>query len=130
VVYRTTAERLAGGKDAPYLGLLRQFQEEHGLAAESLRDQIRQLGGEVADGEGALGAWAPAAKCADSLFGNESAGGSALQHLRDAELHVFEDYCTAIPSLDAGSAQLLQNLLIPTQRRHVRIFNELLGQNE
>ena len=83
--------------------------------------------GEPADTQGSLGAWAAAAKSPPGLFPQGSDGASAIQHLRDGELHNFEDYCVASASLDAGSRQLLQNLLIPTQRRHVRVLNELLG---
>jgi hypothetical protein len=127
VAYRMTAERLDGSPDLPYLGLARQFQEEHGLAAEAIRDQITQLGGEPADAQGSLGAWAAGAKSPPGLFPQGRDGVSAIQHLRDGELHNFESYCVASASLDAGSRQLLQNLLIPTQRRHVRVLNELLG---
>ncbi len=127
VAYRMTAERLDGSPDMPYLGLVRQFQEEHGLAAEAIREQINQLGGEPADAQGSLGAWAAAAKRPPGLFPQGHDGANAIQHLRDGELHNFESYCVAAASLDAGSRQLLENLLIPTLRRHVRVLNELLG---
>jgi hypothetical protein len=127
VAYRMTAEQLDGSPDLPYLGLVRQFQEEHGLAAEAIREQITQLGGEPADAQGSLGAWNAAAKCPPGLFLQGRDGNSAIQHLRDGELHNFESYCVAAASLDVGSRQLLENLLIPTLRRHVRVLNELLG---
>ena len=127
VAYRMTAERLDGSPDMPYLGLVRQFQEEHGLAAEAIRQQITDLGDEPADSQGSLGAWSAAANCPPGLFPQGRDGANAIQHLRDGELHNFESYCVAAASLDAGSRQLLENLLIPTLRRHVRVLNELLG---
>src|SRR5205814_9091415 len=113
--------------DLPDLGLVRQFQEEHGLAAEAIRDQITQLGGEPADAQGSLGAWAAAAKSPPGLFPPGRDGASAIQHLRDGELHNFESYCAASAPMDAGSKQLLQHLLIPTRRPPVRVLHELLG---
>src|SRR5438067_2326074 len=53
--YRNVLDKVADGsgdhaKDA---GLLRQIQEEHGRACQSLRDRIRELGGEASDNSGA-----------------------------------------------------------------------------
>ena len=127
--YRLTSDRLAGTRDAPYLGLLKQFEEEHGLAAETIRDQIRQMAGEAADAEGTLGAWAGAATCGGTLFRGQTSGSAALECLREGELHNMESLHSALPAVDAGTRQLLDNLLIPTQRRHVRVLNELLGQS-
>src|SRR5436309_2906236 len=63
--YQVSADRLSHGSDAAiYLGLLRQFQEEHGLAAEAIEEQIRALGGEPADSSGPLGVWGTATHCA------------------------------------------------------------------
>jgi hypothetical protein len=127
--YRLTADRLAGTRDAPYVGLLRQMEEEHGLAAETLRVYIRDAGGEIDDASGSLGPWRPAARCAAGLFGASEAAGSALECLRTGELHNLESYAAfAAGTDDRETAQLLRNLLIPIQQRHVRVLNELLGQ--
>lgn len=129
--YRLTADRLAGTRDAPYLGLLRQMEEEHGLAAETLRQHVRDAGGDIDDASGSLGPWRPAARCAGSLFGGgaSQAAGSALECLRAGELHNLESYVAFVAgTADRESAQLLRNLLIPIQQRHVRVLNELLGQ--
>ena len=48
----------ATGDDAANAGLLREIQEEHGRAAQGIRDRIRELGGEPSDSSGAWGAWA------------------------------------------------------------------------
>jgi len=129
--YRMTADRLAGTRDAPYLGLLRQMEEEHDLAAQTLRQHIGDLGGEIDDASGSLGPWRPAVRCGESLFGGSAsdAAGSALECLRAGELHNLESYVAfAAGPADRETAQLLRNLLIPIQQRHVRVLNELLGQ--
>ena len=127
--YRMTADRLAGTRDAPYLGLLRQMEEEHGLAAETLRQHVRDAGGEIDDASGSLGPWRSAARCGAGLFGASGAAGSALECLRTGELHNLESYAAfAAGTTDRETGQLLRNLLIPIQQRHVRVLNELLGQ--
>lgn len=127
--YRVTAERVAGGRDAPYLGLLRQFEEEHDLAAEAIRQQIGELNGEPADACGSWGAWSKAVHCVKAgLFGGHRDGnGSPLECLRDGELHNLEDYIANLARVDPAAAQLLRNQLIPAQQRHVRMLSELIG---
>src|SRR5947209_20635940 len=73
--YQVSADRLARGSEgAIYLGLLRQLQEEHGLAAEAVQEQIRALGGEPANSTGSLGIWGSATHCSTLLFGGTRAG--------------------------------------------------------
>jgi hypothetical protein len=136
MAYRVSAERLARGSDAPYLGLLRQLQEEHELAAEAIRDQIRATGGEPADASGSLGAWGAATRCTAPLFGGArrdpsdpsgDASLSTLECLRLGEAHNLENYKARLAELDPSAVQLLVNLLIPTQRRHIHVLDELLG---
>lgn len=128
--YRVTADRVAAGPEAVYVGLLRQFEEEHDLAAQTIRDQILEIGGETADQCGEWGAWADARQCDKAgLF--DAAGGqdaSPLQCLKRGELHNLEHYIDGVDGIDADSAQLLRNQLIPAQQRHVRMLEELLGR--
>lgn len=135
--YQVSADRLARGSDAAvYLGLLRQLQEEHGLAAEAVQEQIRALGGEPANSSGPLGVWGNATHCATPFFGtgsgpdkdgNGSTQPSALECLRRGEVHNLENYQGRLAEMDPSSAQLLNNLLIPAQRRHVHVLDELMG---
>lgn len=137
--YQVSADRLTRGSEAAvYLGLLRQFQEEHGLAAAAVEEQIRSLGGEPADSSGSLGVWGNATQCATALFGSPRPGNgqgtgqanaspSALECLRQGEAHNLENYQTHLGRMDPSSAQLLNNLLIPAQRRHVHVLDELMG---
>ena len=50
--YRMAIDRVASDSSAN-AGLLREIQEEHGRAAQAMRDRIRELGGEAVDSSGA-----------------------------------------------------------------------------
>ena len=111
--YRNVLDKVAdGGGDASAhdAGLLRQIQEEHGRACQSLRDRIRELGGEASDSSGAWGVWAQAVQGTMSLFGGDKGG---LKALKEGEEHGLKDYEEALDDVDASSAQLIQNQLIP-----------------
>src|SRR5436305_12793711 len=56
--YKMAIEKVADGDVSEHAQVLRQMQEEHGRAAQQLRERIRSLGGEPADSSGARGAWA------------------------------------------------------------------------
>src|SRR5688500_16233463 len=58
--YRMAIEKASQSDDrhAPDVSLLREIQQEHGRAAQALRDRIRELGGEASDSSGAWGTWA------------------------------------------------------------------------
>ena len=62
-------------------------------------------------------------------FAAYSATKAAVRTMVDVLALELGERGITVNSLDPGSAQLLQNLLIPTERRHVRILNELLGQS-
>lgn len=137
VAYHTTAARLAADRDAAaFVGVLRQMEEEHETAARALREHIHEVGGEPLDDCGSLGVWADATHSLNGLFGRRGGNGggsngpqegSALDCLRLAEENSLARYNSGMSALDAESAQLLTNLLIPTQRRHIRVLSELIG---
>jgi uncharacterized protein (TIGR02284 family) len=104
-------------------GLLREIQEEHGRAAQGLRDRIREIGGEASDSSGAWGAWAKTVQGTMNLFG----GASSLKTLKEGEEHGLHDYERAVKDVDPTSAQLLQNQLIPAQRRHIDLLDQLIN---
>src|SRR5438552_11745555 len=57
--YRMAIDKVADDRaSTSNLGLLREIQEEHGRAAQAIRERIRELGGEASDSSGAWGAWA------------------------------------------------------------------------
>lgn len=121
--YRMAIDKVADGDDATNAGLLREIQEEHGRAAQGLRDRIRELGGEASDSSGAWGVWAKTVQGTMSLFGDSS----SLKALKEGEEHGLKDYQEAVDDVDSSSAQLIQNQLIPAQQRHINLLDQLIG---
>jgi hypothetical protein len=110
-------------KYATNVGLLREVQEEHGRAAQAIRDRIRELGGEPSDSSGAWGAWAKFTQGTANLFGDAA----SLKSLKEGEEHGLKDYEEGIDDIDATSAELVQNQLIPAQQRHVALLDQLIN---
>jgi uncharacterized protein (TIGR02284 family) len=121
--YRMAIDKVANGNDATNAGLLREIQEEHGRAAQGIRDRIQELGGEASDSSGAWGAWAKTVQGTMNLFGDTS----SLKSLKEGEEHGLKDYQEALDDVDASSAQLIQNQLIPAQQRHINLLDQLIG---
>jgi uncharacterized protein (TIGR02284 family) len=122
--YKMAIDKVAdGGSTVISAGLLREIQEEHGRAAQGLRDRIRELGGEASDSSGAWGAWAKTVQGTMNLFGDAS----ALKSLKEGEEHGLKDYQEAVDDVDATTAQLIANQLIPAQQRHINLLDQLIG---
>ena len=120
--YRMAIDKVADA-NAPNAGLLREIQEEHGRAAQGIRDRIRELGGEPSDSSGAWGAWAKTVQGTMNLFGDAS----ALKSLKEGEEHGLKDYQEALDDVDPTSVQLIQNQLIPAQQRHINLLDQLVS---
>ena len=123
--YRMAIDKVADSDQshAANLGLLREIQEEHGRAAQALRDRIRELGGEPSDSSGAWGAWAKFTQGTANLFGDAS----ALKSLKEGEEHGLKDYQEGVDDIDATSSELVQNQLIPAQQRHINLLDQLIN---
>ena len=121
--YRMAIDKVADAGDAANAGLLREIQEEHGRAAQGIRDRIRELGGEPSDSSGAWGAWAKTVQGTMNLFGDTS----SLKALKEGEEHGLKDYQEAVDDIDPTSAQLIQNQLIPAQQRHINLLDQLIN---
>ena len=109
-------------KNATNLGLLREMQEEHGRAAQAIRDRIRELGGEPSDSSGAWGAWAKVVEGTAKLFGDAS----ALKALKEGEEHGLKDYREAIDDVDESARELITRKLIPAQERHIGALDAMI----
>src|SRR6185369_9729814 len=122
--YRMAIDKVADtdGSSNANLGMLREIQEEHGRAAQALRDRIRELGGEPSDSSGAWGAWAKFTQGTANLFGDAS----SLKALKEGEEHGLKDYREGADDIDATSAQLVENQLIPAQQRHINLLDQLI----
>ncbi len=103
--YRMAIDKVADSDNAANAGLLREIQEEHGRAAQGIRDRIRELGGEPSDSSGAWGAWAKTVQGTMNLFGDAA----ALKSLKEGEEHGLKDYQEAVDDVDPSTAQLIQN---------------------
>ena len=121
--YRMAIDKLAGGGKAENVGLLQGIQEEHGRAAQAVRDRIQELGGEASDSSGAWGAWAKTVQGTMNLFGDAS----SLKALKEGEEHGLKDYQGALAAVDPTSGQLIQNQMIPAQQRHIGRLDQLIG---
>jgi bacterioferritin (cytochrome b1) len=122
--YRMAIDKAGKSDDnAANLGLLREIQEEHGRAAQALRDRIRELGGEPADSSGAWGAWAKFIEGTANLFGDAA----SLKALKEGEEHGLKDYEEGVDDIDATSAELVSNQLIPAQQRHIQLLDQLIN---
>src|SRR5258706_16308167 len=121
--YKMAIEKVADGDKVGDVSILRQMQEEHGRAAQELRERIRSLGGEPADSSGAWGAWAQTVQGTMNLFGDTT----ALKGLKEGEEHGLQDYEEALDDVDTGSRQLIANELIPRQQRHLSLIDQLMN---
>jgi uncharacterized protein (TIGR02284 family) len=121
--YRMAIDKISKGEDNASVGLLAEIQEEHGRAAQAIRDRIRELGGEPSDSSGAWGAWANLVQGTSNLLGDKA----ALKSLKEGEEHGLKDYNEALADVDTTSAELLQNQLIPGQQRHVSLLDQMIN---
>src|SRR5580765_8335013 len=122
--YKMAIDKAADSdNNAANLGLLRSIQEEHGRAAQAVRDRIRELGGEPSDSSGAWGAWAKFTQGTANLFGDAS----SLKSLKEGEEHGLKDYQEGVDDIDMISAELVTNQLIPAQQRHINLLDQLIS---
>ena len=122
--YRMAIDKVSGSEHASAVGLISDIQEEHGRAAQSLRNRIRELGGEAADSSGAWGTWAKVVTGVANIFGDAA----SLKALKEGEEHGLKDYQEGLDDIDATSADLVQNQLIPAQQKHIGLLNGLIDQ--
>jgi hypothetical protein len=121
--YRIALGKVDDTDNAQQVGHLREIQQEHGRACQVLRDRVVELGGQPAESSGAWGFWAKTVTSLGSLFGNTA----ALKALKEGEEHGLDDYTQALDDVDADTADLLRNQLIPAQQRHIRTLDQVMA---
>ena len=122
--YRMAIDKASQSADGnANMSMLREIQEEHGRAAQAVRDRIRELGGEPSDSSGAWGAWAKFTQGTANLFGDAA----SLKALKEGEEHGLKDYEEGVDDIDATSSELVQNQLIPAQQRHIALLDQLIN---
>ncbi len=104
---------------------LHQIHVEHREAANTLRQQIHQLGGKPDQSSGAWGAFAKAVEGAAKLFGNAA----ALKALKEGEEHGAKSYADAAqnPDLSAEYQSLIRSKALPRIRAHIAILDRLIA---
>lgn len=121
--YRNAIDRMENA-DASTIGMLQEIQEEHGRAADTIRNRIQELGAEPSESSGAWGMWAKMTQGISGLFAGET---GSLKALKEGEEHGLKDYQDGLNSLDVSSAELVQNQLIPAQQRHINLLDQLIN---
>jgi hypothetical protein len=122
--YRMAIDKAGDDPDhAANIGLLRGAQADHGRAAQALRDRIRELGGEASDSSGPWGVWAKFVEGAANIFSDST----SLKALKEGEEHGLKDYQRGVDDVDATSAELILNQLIPAQEKHVNLLDQLIS---
>jgi uncharacterized protein (TIGR02284 family) len=122
--YRNVLKHIATGTHAQNTELIRSVQLEHARCCQTLRDRIREVGGEATDDSGVWGIWAQVVQGTLQLFGGDAGG---LRALREGEEHGLKDYQDALNDVDAASAMMITNQLLPAQTRHLNILDQLIA---
>lgn len=118
--YRQTISKFEGD---PAVTTLRQIQSEHEYAAELLRNNVIDMGGEPSSDSGAWGAFAATMQGVAKVFGESS----ALKGLQQGEEHGLDDYEDALEDEDvmAGCKEMIRAELMPRTRQHIASLQEL-----
>ena len=122
--YKQAIDKVTDSARAGEAQSLRMIQEEHGRAAQSIRQRIRELGGEAVDSSGAWGVWAKTVAGTLSLFGGDS---GALKALKEGEEHGLKDYQDALDKVDGVSAETISGQFIPAQQKHIRLLDQMIA---
>lgn len=120
------ALRRLNGPGTELADQLVHFAAEHSRNADSLKARVEALDGKPALSSGAWGAWAKVVQGSANIFGD----GSAIKALKEGEEHGLEDYEDALEDgeLDDTSRRLVENELIPRQRKHIAALDAFLIQ--
>ncbi len=94
---------------------IRRISAEHTRSAEALRTEVFRLGGQPAGSAGAWGAFARAFQSSANLLGVST----AFSSLCEGETHGLKEYEEALETASGPTRSLLQDVLIPNQKRHI-----------
>lgn len=100
---------------------LRRISAEHARTAEILRTEVFNQGGEPAGTAGAWGAFARAFQSSANLLG----ASTAVASLREGEEHGLKEYEGVLEGATGAARTLLEERLIPNQKRHVAALGTL-----
>lgn len=119
--YRQAFEKV--GTD-PRASKLKTFVADHEQAIRLLTDKVAACGRQPSTDSGAWGTWAETVMGAAKLFGDRA----AISALKQGEEHGLKQYQDVLNSdvLDASCRSIIQNQLVPQQRAHVRVLDEII----
>lgn len=109
--YRMALDKLEA--NSPARVEVQTCMQSHQQRVILLRDAIRTLGGEPAEGSGPWGVFAKAVEGGANLLGDKV----AIAALEEGEDHGLKDYKKDIDDLDASAQHLVTNQLLPLQQQ-------------
>jgi demethoxyubiquinone hydroxylase (CLK1/Coq7/Cat5 family) len=116
--YRQAIEKLSA---SPNRSQLEECRRSHEQRIQRLKDQVRRLGGEPAEGSGAWGAFAKLVEGGAKVLGE----GTAIAALEEGEDHGLKLYRGDLSGLDAPSRQLVESYLLAAQEQTHRSMSTL-----
>jgi uncharacterized protein (TIGR02284 family) len=120
--YTQALEKFAGQPEEPEL---RRMRDEHREAANTLRQHVRDEGGQPSTGSGWWGAWAKFVEGTAKVFGKAA----ALKALKEGEEHGINDYTRALQgdALAADCKALVSGQLLPRCQAHIPALDRLIS---
>jgi uncharacterized protein (TIGR02284 family) len=108
----------------PSSAVLRQMHVQHREAANTLRQHIREHGGEPDHGSGAWGTWAKLVEGTAKLLGNTA----ALKALKEGEEHGVKEYEEALEenTVPTDCKALIRAQLLPQTRNHILALDRIM----
>jgi uncharacterized protein (TIGR02284 family) len=119
--YRQALDKM---KDGPEATELHAMMVEHRTAAQTMREHVKERGGEPADGSGPWGTWAKFVQGAAQMFG----AASALKALKEGEEHGIKEYEAFLndETADQECKDLVRTRLLPQAQSHLPILDRLI----
>jgi len=109
----TYRQALEKAEDTRALTILRENELSHASRVQMLRDEVRRLGGEPAEGSGVWGTFAKAVEGGAKLFGEST----AVAALEEGEDHGLKEYTKDGADLPITLHRTVTDKLLPEQRR-------------
>jgi bacterioferritin (cytochrome b1) len=98
-----------------------RFASEHRRSVETLKATIQSLGGTPDETAGVWGAVTRVAQGSAVLFGDRA----SVKSLLEGEEHGLEEYQQALEALDPDTRGVLEEDLIPRQRKHIAALSAI-----
>src|SRR5687768_16703131 len=119
--YRIALDKLEGSHEAG-VAELEAFRRDHRDAADAIWHLMEGKGEKPSEGSGAWGAFAKAVEGTARLLGNAA----ALKALKEGEEHGLQKYEQALRGgLPLDCEMLIRETLLPRQRQHLPLLNEI-----